>query len=210
MSFTRRRSESLARLATVGLLAIAFLACGEGEAGDDGNPDGEPASSETAPRSGEAPDREAPTGSAPAPDVVNSFTARITGTRDTLYEGIAAAKVEAATNCATDRPTRISFTVTDEEDLPARFRAITEVVLEPGQTGSFRADTVTYWYPRFGLPSQTTYRGHGTLEITHHEASRDAPRLVGRIVGEGLRDSKGEAVEVEVEFDVGWSCGFEG
>lgn len=211
MSFMIGRWETLARGAMVGLLAIAFLACGGGEAGDDGNPGGEPSTSGTeVPRPGEAPQRDAPSGSAPMPAEVSSFTARITGTRDTLYERSAAAKIEAATNCASDRPTRISFAVTDDEDLPTRFRAITGVVLEPGQTGSFRADTVTYWYPRFGLPSQTTYRGHGTLEITHHEASQDAPRLVGRIVGEDMRDSKGEAVEVEVNFDVGWSCGFEG
>jgi hypothetical protein len=59
-------------------------------------------------------------------------------------------------------------------------------VIDPGHTGTFPPDSVSYWYPRMGLPSQTTYVGPGTLEITAHDARPDSRDLVGRIPAGGI------------------------
>lgn len=197
----------------IGAFAITILACG---AADTDEPDRDPGTVVEEGGGEEAaagdPGLAPPEGAAPAAGEVGAFTARIAGSHDTLYTAEAATRVDPATNCAIDRPARFSFMVYGEggdRDITGRFRAITGTVLGPGQTGSFRADTVAFWYPRFGLPSRTTYRGHGTLEITYHDASADSPRLVGRIVGRDMRDAKGEAVELDLAFDMGRSCGVE-
>jgi hypothetical protein len=108
----------------------------------------------------------------PGPIPVDSFSAVVSGARDTTYEGsTAAGDVEAATNCILERPARISFTTSPgDEPSASRFRAITGSVINPGQTGTFRADSISYRHPRFGIASETTYVGPGMLEITAHDA----------------------------------------
>lgn len=196
-------------LRLTGALAFVALACGGGE--ETPQVDETPAAG----ASDQVENRDVGSTSGarrsgpPGPIVVDSFRAVVSGARDTTYQGSTAnGDVEAATNCILEKPARISFTTSPgDEPSASRFRAITGSVIDPGQTGTFPADTVTYWYPRMGLPSQTTYTGTGALEITRHDAHPDSRRMTGRITGDDLADSRGGQVDVEVEFDLAWSCG---
>lgn len=94
-------------------------------------------------------------------------------------------------------------------DQSARFMVETDEILQPGGIGTFPVETASFWYRRMGLPSQMTFEGTGTLEVTRHVAQRGARRMEGRLIASGLEDSRGDRVDVEAEFAVGLSCGVE-
>jgi hypothetical protein len=143
---------------------------------------------------------------------VGSFTGTLMGAKDTTYQGSnAAGNVEFFGSCDDDVPLRVGFNVTDADGmLVARFQGRTDEILEEGETGSFPVQSASAWYQRMGLPSRMTFQGSGTMEITRHEARRGARLLQGRLVGQGREDSRGETADMEVEFEVGLSCGAEG
>jgi hypothetical protein len=143
---------------------------------------------------------------------VGSFTGTLMGAKDETYEGSSAAgNVEFFGSCDDDVPLRVGFNVTDADGVQvARFQGRTDEILEAGETGSFPVHSASAWYQRMGLPSRTTFEGEGTVEITRHDARRGARLMRGLLSARGLEDSRGETVDMEVEFEVGLSCGVEG
>lgn len=142
---------------------------------------------------------------------VTSFNATVSGAKDTAYEGGSAdGDIEAFGGCSATSPLRLGFNLTDADSTYlARFRADTGQLLQPGETGTFDVERASFWYRRTGLPSRTTFEGTGTLAITRHDARRGARRMHGRLVAEGLEDGHGDVVNIEVQFELGLSCGIE-
>lgn len=178
------------RIAAACLLA-AFVACGtETSAAGDG---------------------EISDGPALAFGEVGSFTATVSGAKDTTYRGsTAAGNIESSGSCGEDTPLRVGFNLTGADGTKSgRFQVVTDRILEAEETGSFPVETVSFWYARAGLPPRVTFRGPGTLDITGHDARPGARRMEGRLVARGLEDSRGDKVDVEAEFALGLSCGAE-
>ena len=146
-----------------------------------------------------------------APGEVGALRAMLSGTKDTTYQGSTAdGSVEFFGSCDDDVPLRVGFNVKDSDgNQVARFQGRTDRMLEPGQTGSFPVETATAWYKRMGLPSRMTFEGRGNIEISLHDARRGSRRMTGVLMASGLEDSRGDLIDVEVEFDVGLSCGLE-
>lgn len=142
---------------------------------------------------------------------VASFEAVVTGARDTTYEASSeAGNIQPFGGCRAERPMRMGFNIEPPGGVESgRFGWVTVDPVGPGVTGSFPFETASFWYPRLGAPSQTTFEGPGTLEITRHDARADARRRSGRLVARGLTDASGASVDVEVAFDLGGSCGIE-
>jgi hypothetical protein len=140
---------------------------------------------------------------------IASVIAIVSGARDTTYEGsTAAGNVRPAGGCRSDGTLRLGFTFEASDRTPTgAFRWTASTKVETGATGTFPVDSASYWYPRLGSRSRTTYWGAGSLEISRHDARPQARRMTGRLVAQGLTDSGGEAVDIDVSFDIGGSCG---
>jgi len=140
---------------------------------------------------------------------IASVTAIVSGARDTTYEGsTAGGNVRPAGGCRSDGTLRLGFTFEGSDGTPTgAFRWTASTKVETGATGTFPVDSASYWYPRLGSRSRTTFWGGGSLEISRHDARPEARRMTGRLVAQGLTDGGGEAVDIDVSFDIGGSCG---
>lgn len=192
----RRSAATTARYMASACLLLTAAACGS-DADANASADAAPAGDTNA--------------AAPALALgeIESISATVTGAKDTTYDGSTAdGNVEPGGGCSESSPLRIGFNVLDAEgDEVASLSAETDEILAPGETGTFPVQAARFWYMRFGLPSRTTFEGSGILEITRHDARRDARRMEGRLVARGLEDSRGDRVDLEARFAIGLSCG---
>lgn len=194
-------------------LAVALMACQASGA----EPTERQSTSEAAERSGAAqsaePTQSAEQDASEAPPLrvgeIASVTTILTGARDTTFEGSSAAgNVQPGGGCRSDQMLRMSFTFMPP-DHSSESRVSWEVgsPMDPGATGTFSVESVSYWDSRMGLPSQNAFQGSGTLELTRHDAGPGPRRMTGRLVAEGLSERSGQTVDVDVSFDIGGSCG---
>ncbi len=78
-----------------------------------------------------------------------------------------------------------------------------------GATGEFRLDFVWVTFLEEDMTSHD-FKGPGTMTITRHDAASGARRMIGTIVGKGLkgRDAEeGKTADVTISFDMDYSCG---
>ncbi|MFW6084109.1 MAG: hypothetical protein ACODAA_02750 [Gemmatimonadota bacterium] len=198
------RIPATVRRIGIACLLLATAACGpDGDAAADADVEAGANAAPAAQASSDAP--------ALSLGEIESFTATVSGAKDTTYEGSSASgNIEPGGGCSESSPLRIGFTLSDAQgDESARFSAETDEILEPAETGTLPVEIASFWYRRMGLPSRMTFEGTGTLEITRHEAWQGARRMEGRLVARGLEDGRGDRVDVEARFAVGLSCGVE-
>ncbi len=105
--------------------------------------------------------------------------------------------------CRSDQVLRMGFTFFPPDgSSESRIRWDVGAPMEPGATGTFPVESVSYWYPDLGVPSRSSFQGSGTLDITRHEAGPGGRRMTGHLVAAGLEGPNGQVV-VELQERTG-------
>ncbi len=206
-SVPRPAPRRLPRISITAGITLVLVACQAGGA--------EPTEGQSASEAAQSaePTKSAPQDASDGPPLrvgeIASVTATVSGAQDTTFVGNSqAGNVQPGGGCRSDQMLQMSFTFAPP-DHSSESRISWEVgaPMDPGATGTFSVESVSYWHSGMGLPSRHSYQGSGTLELTRHDAGPGPRRMTGRLIGTTLRQRSGHTVDVDVSFDIGGSCG---
>lgn len=141
--------------------------------------------------------------------VVRSAVLKLHGAIDKEFEAPQDNKSILIGNCSPDMWANFGIQFTPPDYVWVAVVIMTKNPIQPGQTGSIKLDWVDVTLFD-GEMRSFQFKGPGSFEIKEHNAVPENRRMVGVIKATGLQgrqDAEGQAVDVEFDFDINFSCG---